>query len=74
MLDFTRGQGTTGNSIGQCLHIQDFTRFTFGQDLEWAAADFAIGRESLAGDARVNGGFKPRATERALDGDKFFHS
>jgi len=50
------------------LQAQNFAGFTFGEDLEGAAANLAIRREALLGDGGVNGQLEGLAAERALDG------
>ena len=53
-----------------CHHLKadDFARFAFGDDFKRAAADFAIGREPLAGDAGVNGQLERLAAEWTRNG------
>ena len=58
----------------RCLHADNFSRFAFRRDLKWPAANFAIGRESLPGEAGVNDHLKRLAAERALDVGEFFHA
>ena len=58
------------------LHFQaeDFTRLAFGNDLEGTAANLAIGRESLGGDAGVHRDFKSLSAIRTLDRFRNFHA
>ena len=45
-------------SLGSGRNVQDFTIGAFRSDLEWSAADFAIGGEALVGDAGIDGHIK----------------
>lgn len=60
---------------GSRLHVQrdDFARFTLGKDLERPAADFAVGREPLLGDAGVHQQFHRLAAVGTLDALGFLH-
>jgi hypothetical protein len=66
---FVQQSGSTSHRF----EVRDFTRFAFGVDFNRAAADFAIRREPLAGDACVHHHFKRLAAEGALEVCKFFH-
>ena len=60
-------------STSRNVEAQDFAGIAFGGDFEGAAADFAICREALRGDAGIDGQLKGLAAERALDGFGDFH-
>jgi hypothetical protein len=47
---------------------QHLARFAFGNDLEWAAAYFAVGRETLHLNAGIDYHFKSLAAKGALHG------
>jgi hypothetical protein len=66
--------GRSGCSTGGGFEAQDFTGGAFGGDLERPAADFAIRREPLPGEARINDHFKSLAAEWTLDVGEFFHA
>ena len=55
------------------FETQHFTRLAFGDDLEWPAADFAVGGETLKRHTRVNHQVEALAAKRALDGFRDFH-
>jgi hypothetical protein len=55
------------------LNTQDFAGLAFGNDLKWPAADFTIGRKSLACNAGVDCDFKALTAKGALDGFGSFH-
>jgi hypothetical protein len=55
------------------LEADHLARLAFDRDLERAAANLAIGRESLVRLARVNDELKLLPTEGALDGFRDFH-
>jgi hypothetical protein len=61
-------------SICHRLQTDNLTRFAFSLNLDGPAANFAIGREPLPGEARVNDYLKRLAAERALDIGEFFHA
>jgi hypothetical protein len=61
-------------SIRYRVQAQNFTRFAFGDDLEWAAAHFAVRRKPLEGHARVDHQLKPLPAERTLDVLGNFHA
>ncbi len=61
-------------SLRRCFHAHNFAGFAFGGDLERTAANFAIGCEPLAGQARVNHHFAVLAAVRTLDVCEFFHA
>jgi len=60
--------------ILQNLQAQNFARLAFGNDLEGAAANLAIGGKALAGHTGVHHRFKRLAAIGALNGLKNFHS
>jgi hypothetical protein len=60
--------------IGGGFHTDDFTRFAHGRHLEGTAANFAIRRVSLTGEAGVYDYFAVLATVRALNVGEFFHA
>ena len=55
------------------VQVQNFAVLAFGGDFKGAAADFAIGGETLRGDAGVHGDFAGLAAEGAGDGFSEFH-
>jgi hypothetical protein len=55
------------------LQPENLARLAFGEDLERPAADFAIGRKPLRGDAGVNHQVEALAAIWALDGLADFH-
>ena len=55
------------------LQTQNFSRLALGGDFNRAAANLAIGRETLGGRAGVNHQFKALTAERTLDGRRDFH-
>lgn len=55
------------------FQAQDFARFAFGEDIEGAAADFAISGEALLGERRIHEEVEFLPTERALDWFRDFH-
>ncbi len=61
LMDFNRllqFAGVSWISTLDYLKAYDFARLAFGDDLEGAAADFAISCEALAVNARIHGQFK----------------
>jgi len=60
--------------ISQNVQTQNFARLAFRDDLERAAADFAIRREPLAGDTRIHEHFKRLAAKRTSDVFGNFHA
>ena len=50
------------------FHAKHFTGFALGEDLEWAAADFAVGREPLRGDAGIHDDLESLPAKGALNG------
>jgi hypothetical protein len=44
------------------------TRLAFREDFDWPAANFAVGRETLAGDTRVEDDIEFLPTKRASNG------
>jgi hypothetical protein len=55
------------------LETYNFTRFAFGNDLEWPATDLAICSETLGRNAGVEHDFEALAAKGALDGFGDFH-
>jgi hypothetical protein len=53
---------------------QHLTGLALGENLERAAANLAISRKPLAGDARVENEIKLLAAIRTLDGCRTFHT
>jgi hypothetical protein len=62
------------SSTFQDLQAQNLTRFAFRDDLEWAAAYFAVRRKSLRGDAGIDDQFKGLAAKRTCDGFSRFQN
>jgi hypothetical protein len=60
--------------ISQNVQTQNFARLAFRDDFKRTAADFAIRREPLAGDARVHDRFKRLAAKRTSDVFGNFHA
>jgi hypothetical protein len=55
------------------VQAQNFARFALGNDLEWPAAHFAIRREPLEWQRRVNYHLELLAAKWALDVFRNFH-
>ena len=51
----------------------DLTRLAVGHDFDWPAANFAVGRETLAGDVRVEDDVELLPAKRTLNGGRAFH-
>lgn len=58
----------------QSFNTQNLTRFTLRHHFKWPAANLAIRRKSVAGDARIYRHRKSLAAVRALDVRIFFHA
>jgi hypothetical protein len=58
---------------GLNFKAQDLPRLTFGNHLERTATNFAIGRETLEGDAGINDNFESLSAKGALDRFRHFH-
>ena len=66
-----------GRQSGLCragCQAQDFATGAFGHDFERTAADLAVGRKALTGEAGIHRQAKRLAAKRALDVREFFHA
>ena len=66
------GDGSKASPAGD-RHAHDLARLAFGGDFKGAAADFAVGDETLGGDAGVEHQFHALAAEGAVQGRGGFH-
>jgi len=64
----------SANSVALNFEAQDFAGFAFGEDIEGAAADFAVGGEALLGERGVHDEIEFLAAEGALDWCGDFHN
>jgi hypothetical protein len=64
----------TPSSICRRLHTDDFAVLALSGNLERTAANLAIRREPLSGDACVNNHLTSLAAVGTLDFSKFFHA